>query len=98
MYATLKPRSERNASAQEIVARLRPKLEKEPGIILRLTPEQDSFPWEPVRCGTVSIYVVADDLDALNTMAPRLLVALSRLPELKDVSSDFQNKGLQTRL
>jgi multidrug efflux pump len=99
MYATLKPRSERNASAQEIVARLRPKLEKEPGIILRLTPEQDSFSMG-TRPGAAQYQytLLADDLDALNTMAPRLLVALSRLPELKDVSSDFQNKGLQTRL
>ena len=31
-------------------------------------------------------------------MAPRLRAAMSRLPELTDVSTDFQDKGLQTKL
>ena len=35
------------------------------------------------------------DLDELNIWTPKLVDALSMLPELRDVSSDQQDKGLQ---
>jgi multidrug efflux pump len=98
MYATLKPRSERTASAQEIVARLRPKLEKVPGAALRLMAEQDFNMGARPGSGQYQYTLLADNLAELNSMAPRLRAALSRLPELTDVSTDFQDKGLQTKL
>jgi multidrug efflux pump len=40
----------------------------------------------------------SDDLQALNAWSPRIAAALQRIPELTDVNSDQQNKGLQTDL
>ncbi len=98
MYATLKPFAERTASAQEIVARLRPKLERVPGATLRLTPEQDFMMGARTGAAEYQYTLLADNLADLSAMMPRLRAALMRLPELTDVSSDSQDKGLQTNL
>jgi multidrug efflux pump len=98
MYATLKPFDERTASAQEIVARLRPKLERVPGATLRLTPEQDFMMGARTGAAEYQYTLLADNLADLGAMMPRLRAALMRLPELTDVSSDSQDKGLQTNL
>ncbi len=97
-YATLKPRELRGATAQEIVARLRPKLDKVPGAILRVMPEQDFSMGARPGAALYQYTLLADDVSDLKRFAPRVLAALVRLPELKDVSSDFQDKGLQTTL
>src|SRR5262249_24887403 len=37
----------------------------------------------------------SDNLEELNTWAPRLVRAMREMPELRDVSSDQQNRGLE---
>lgn len=98
MNARLKPRAERDASAQEIVDRLRPKLQRVPGAVLRLNAQQDFN--IGVRTGSAEYQytMLSNNVDDLRAMAPRVRNALSRLPELTDVSSDAQDKGLQTNL
>jgi multidrug efflux pump len=98
MYVTLKPFAERTSSAQEIVARLRPKLERIPGASLRLTPEQDFMMGARTGAAEYQYTLLADNLADLSTMIPRLRRSLMQLPELTDVSSDSQDKGLQTNL
>lgn len=98
MNIRLKPRSERDASAQEIVARLRPKLEKVPGATLRLNPQQEFS--IGVRPGSAEYQytLLSNEVSDLSIYIPRLTDALSKLPQLVDVTSDAQDKGLQTNL
>jgi len=81
-----------------VIARLREKLAHEPGANLYMVPVQD------IRIGgrqanAQYLYTLqADDLEALRTWEPRVRNALSQLPELTDVNTDQQDKGLQTSL
>jgi HAE1 family hydrophobic/amphiphilic exporter-1 len=93
MYVTLKPREERDASAQQVIERLRPKLEQVEGARQFLQASQD------VRLGgratrTQFEYTLQDaDLDELNAWAPKVLKKLQTLPQLRDVATDQQTNG-----
>jgi HAE1 family hydrophobic/amphiphilic exporter-1 len=97
-FITLKPRDERTATAQQVIARLRPQLDKVEGAKLFLQAAQD------VRLGgrpsrTQFEYTLQDgNLDDLNTWAPKILNKLKTLPELRDVATDQQNKGTTVTL
>ncbi|MFI4983527.1 MAG: efflux RND transporter permease subunit, partial [Nevskiales bacterium] len=94
----LKPRGERASSADQIISRLRPQLAKVKGATLYLQAAQD------VNVGgrlarTQYQYTLQDaDLEELNTWSPRLLAALQKLPELRDVASDQQNNSTKLAL
>jgi multidrug efflux pump len=98
MFAMLKPRRERAASAADIVARLKPKLAKVAGASLFVTPQQDINIGARAGGAQFQYSLLATDLDDLRRLAPRLREAMARLPELADVNTDFQDKGLQTTL
>jgi hydrophobic/amphiphilic exporter-1 (mainly G- bacteria), HAE1 family len=93
MYITLKPRDERDADAQQIIARLRPKLAKVEGARLYMQASQD------VRLGgratrTQFEFTLQDaDLAELNEWAPKILARMQTLPELRDVATDQQTEG-----
>ena len=93
MFITLKPRNERDVSAQQIIARLRPQFDKLEGARVFLQAAQD------VRLGgratrTQFEYTLQDaNLDELNTWAPKILEKLKTLPELRDVATDQQTQG-----
>ena len=93
MYVTLKPREQRDADAQQIIARLRPKLEEVEGARLYMQASQD------VRLGgratrTQFEYTLQDaDLAELNEWAPKILAKMKTLPELRDVATDQQTEG-----
>jgi multidrug efflux pump len=98
MFITLRPQSERNATADQIINRLRGKLSKIPGIQLFLQASQD------IRVGGRSSaaeyqYTLQDSsLDELNEWAPKLLDRMKKMPELRDASTDQQENGLEARL
>jgi hydrophobe/amphiphile efflux-1 (HAE1) family protein len=94
-FITLKPLPPRKATADEVLAHLRAKLSKIAGINTYLQSRQDmSVGGRMSR--TQFQYTVEDaNLDELLTWAPRLLDAMKKLPQLKDVNSDQQNAGLQ---
>ena len=96
MFVTLKPLSEREDSADRIVARLRKELAREPGANLFLTPVQDIRVGGRQSNASYQYTIQADDLAELTTWEPRIRQALSQLPELVDVNTDQQNKGLST--
>ena len=98
LNARLKPRAERKASAQEIVARLRPKLEKVPGAALRMSAQQDFNIGVRQGFAEYQYTMLSTSVDDLRALSPKLRAVLSKLPELADVSSDAQDKGLQTTL
>jgi hydrophobic/amphiphilic exporter-1 (mainly G- bacteria), HAE1 family len=89
MFITLKPREQRTASADQIIARLRPQLAKVEGAQLFLQAAQD------VRVGRASrtqfqFTMQAADIGELNQWAPKMLAKMKTLPELRDVASDQQ--------
>ncbi|MET0723349.1 MAG: efflux RND transporter permease subunit, partial [Tardiphaga sp.] len=93
MFITLKPRDERSASAMQIIARLRPQLDKVEGARLFMQAAQD------IRLGgratrTQFEYTLQSaNLAELNEWAPKILDKMQKLPELRDVATDQQTKG-----
>ncbi|RXH11076.1 efflux RND transporter permease subunit [Bradyrhizobium guangzhouense] len=98
MYVTLKPIGERNANAQQIIARLRPRLAKVEGARLYMQASQD------VRLGgratrTQFEFTLQDaNLAELDTWAPKILSDMRGLPELRDVATDQQTEGTTLQL
>jgi HAE1 family hydrophobic/amphiphilic exporter-1 len=86
----LKPRDHRTATADQIIARLRPKLAQVPGATLFLQAAQDlNVGGRLAR--TQYQYTLQDaDINELNDWAPKLLAALRTLGQLRDVASDQQ--------
>ena len=95
VFVSLKPRAERGVSVDQVMARLRGKLARVPGATLFLQAVQD------IRVGgrqSNALYqytLQGDSLDDLRTWTPRLADALGRVPEIVDVNSDQQDRGLQ---
>jgi HAE1 family hydrophobic/amphiphilic exporter-1 len=93
MFITLKPRDERTATADQVIARLRRQLDEVAGAKLFLQSAQD------VRVGgrasrTQYQYTLQDsDINELNEWAPKLLAKMQSLPELRDVATDQQSAG-----
>jgi multidrug efflux pump len=98
MFVALKPLSQRSETADQVVARLRTKLAKEPGAALFLVPVQDIRIGGRQSNAQYQFTLQADDLADLRTWEPKIRAALSALPELTDVNTDQQDKGLQTSL
>jgi multidrug efflux pump len=98
MFISLKPLSQRKETADQIIARLRIKLAHEPGANLFLNPVQDIRVGGRQSNATYQYTLQADDLADLRTWEPKIRLALSNLPELVDVNTDQQDKGLQTSL
>ncbi len=97
LFASLKPLSERKVPIDRVIERLRSKVVI-PGATLYFSAAQD------LRTGgrsSLSLYqytLQADDLGELFSWTPRITKAFQQLPELADVNSDQQEKGLETDL
>ena len=98
MFVALKPFAERRSSARRVMARLRPQLAQVAGASTYLQAVQD------LRIGgygSGALYqfnLRSDNLEELNSWGPRVLRKLRTLPQLVDVNSDQQDKGLQATL
>jgi multidrug efflux pump len=91
----LKPLGERGISASEVIRRLQPEVAKLQGIALFMQPVQDLTVESRVSRTQFQYSLEDPNFDELNIWTPKLVQALSTLPELRDVSSDQQDKGLQ---
>jgi multidrug efflux pump len=98
MFVALKPLSERAETADQVIARLRTKLAKVPGANLFLQAVQDIRIGGRQANAQWQYTLSADDLAELRAWEPKIRNALSQLPELADVNTDTQDKGLQTSL
>ncbi|WP_316189723.1 multidrug efflux RND transporter permease subunit [Bradyrhizobium sp. SZCCHNS1054] len=98
MFITLKPLEERDASAQQIIGRLRPKLEKVEGARLYMQAAQDiRLGGRPTR--TQFEFTLQDaNLGELNEWAPKILDKMKTLQELRDVATDQQTDGTTVQL
>nr|WP_276614121.1 multidrug efflux RND transporter permease subunit MdtC [Pectobacterium aquaticum] len=98
MFISLKPLSERDVSAQQVISRLRVKLAKEPGANLFLMPVQDIRIGGREASAGYQYTLLSDDLSELRIWEPKIRTAFSKLPELADVNSDQQDKGAEMAL
>ena len=95
LYINLKPRDNRKASADEIIARLRAATDSVQGISLFTQAAQD-VQIDSRISRTQYQYTLTDaDVVELSEWAPKLLNMLRNRPELVDVASDQQSSGLQ---
>jgi HAE1 family hydrophobic/amphiphilic exporter-1 len=94
----LKPRDERDATADQIIERLRKKIATVPGGTVFLQASQDlNVGGRLAR--TQYQYTLQDaNIEELNTWAPRLLGELKKLPQLRDVASDQQSSSTKLAL
>jgi multidrug efflux pump len=96
MFITLKPLAERKISADQVIGRLRSKLAVVPGATLFLQSAQDLTIGGRQGNAQFQFTLQADSLDDLNHWSPLVLQKLRSLPQLKDVNTDQQNRGLET--
>ncbi len=90
----LKPLDERKISASDVIRRLQPPLAKIDGISLYMQPIQD-LTVEDIVSRTEYQYSIEDpNINELSSYAARFVQRLKELPELADVASDLQTKGL----
>ena len=93
VFITLKPRSERTASADQIITRMQARLAAVPGAKLFLQAAQDLNLGGRAARTQYQYTLHATDLGDLNTWAQRLQQELQSLPELTGVASDQQTSG-----
>ncbi len=99
LMVQLKPLSERDADAFEVVNRLRGKFTSEPGARLTLVPQQDIFVGGRGSMGGSHEYsLLASELDDLREWLPRVRQAMAELPELTDVDTDVEDRGRRVQL
>ena len=98
MFMTLKPRHERDASADQVVKRLRAKLSKEPGARLFMTPVQDLRIGARAGGSQFEYTIKADELAQLREWEPKIRRAMAQLKELEDINNDYEDRGLQTSI
>ncbi|WP_421506683.1 multidrug efflux RND transporter permease subunit MdtC [Erwinia rhapontici] len=98
MFISLKPLSERSENAQQVIARLRGKLAKEPGANLFLMAVQDIRVGGRESNAGYQYTLLSDSLDDLREWEPKIRRAFAALPELADVNSDQEDKGAEMAL
>ena len=98
MFVALKPVAERKVPADVVIARLRGRLSHEPGAALFLQAAQDINAGGRAGNAQYQYTLQADALADLRTWGPRVRAAMAALPEIADVNTDQQDKGLQTTL
>jgi multidrug efflux pump len=96
VYVSLKPLSQRGATADQVIARLRRELSQVPGGRLFLQAVQDIRVGGRASNAQFQYTLQADTTEEVYTWAPKLLDALQHSPVLADVNSDQQQKGLET--
>ena len=101
LFMFLAPDAERQKSgqsAEKIITDLRKKTASFPGVTLYLQSAQEL---NIGGRGSVTQYqytLTTESLAELNEWSPKLMEAMAKLPELKDVATDQQDLGLRTQL
>jgi hydrophobe/amphiphile efflux-1 (HAE1) family protein len=98
MFITLKPLAQRKITADQVIGRLRSKLAVVPGATLFMQSAQDLTIGGRQSQAQYQYTLQGEDLNEMNDWAPRLLAKLRSLPQLRDVNTDQQDKGLETNV
>ncbi len=94
LQINLKPLADRDDRVLTVIERLQQAAGRVPGAALYLQPTQDLTIDTTVSRTQYQFTLQATTLDALSTWVPQLTEKLQTLPQLSDVSSDWQDKGL----
>ncbi len=95
-FITLKPKGERKISADQVIARLQPKLAHVAGISLFLQAAQDLQVGGRSSGAQYQYTLESDDADTLRTWSNKLYNAMKALPDLAQVNTDQQSHALET--
>ena len=95
MFASLKPIEQRDKTADEVVARLRGKTAGIPGADLFLQPVQDLRIGGRSGAAQYQYTLQGNDPNELFQWAPKVFQKMKTVPELADVNTDQQDKGLE---
>ncbi|MFK3907493.1 MdtB/MuxB family multidrug efflux RND transporter permease subunit [Pseudomonas monteilii] len=98
LLINLKPHAERADTATDVIARLQPQLDRLVGIRLYMQPVQDLSIEDRVSRTQYQFSLSSPDAELLSQWSGKLVDALRQRPELADVASDLQDKGLQVYL
>ncbi len=98
LLINLKPHGERDLTATQVIARLQPEVDKLIGIRLFMQPVQDLSIEDRVSRTQYQFSLSSPDAELLAQWSGKLVDALQQRPELTDVASDLQDKGLQVFL
>jgi multidrug efflux pump len=98
LLINLKAHGQRNLSAAQVITRLQPEIDKLVGIRLYMQPVQDLTIEDRVSRTQYQFSMSSPDAELLALWSEKLVHALSQLPQLTDVASDLQDKGLQVYL
>jgi len=99
LFATLKPLSERNVSADQVITRLRAKVGQVAGANLFMQAVQDIRVGGRQSNSQYQFTLQADSLPDLYTWGPKLVAAMQKDTSIiTDVDSDQQQRGLQVNL
>jgi multidrug efflux pump len=94
----LKPLDQRTDRVNQIIQRLQTKLQNVEGITLYMQPLQDLTVSDVVSRTQYQYSLESADANELNTWTKKLVAELQKHPQLTDVASDLQDKGLETDL
>jgi multidrug efflux pump len=98
VFIALKPRSERSVTADQVIGRLRRAFNQVPGASLFLQSVQDIRIGGRQSFAQYQYTLQGDDLETLYAWAPKVAAAMRRIPEITDVNSDQDERGLETDL
>ncbi|HUH84975.1 MAG TPA: efflux RND transporter permease subunit, partial [Stellaceae bacterium] len=98
VFVTLKPLSERDVSADQVIARLRQKLGEVPGTRLYLQSAQDFSVGGRQSSAQFQYTLLSDDLAELKLWTPKIAATLQKDPALADVNVDEQDDGIESDL
>jgi multidrug efflux pump len=94
----LKPLEERGLSATDVIRRLQPELDQVEGITLYMQPVQDLTVEDRVSRTQYQFSLEDPDANELGVWVPKFMDKLKSEPLLRDVASDQQTQGLQSKL
>lgn len=98
MQIALKPHSQRDQNAAEIMRRLQDSLASQTGMQFYLQPVQDLTVEDRVSRTQFQLTLETPYADLLAEWVPKLVERMRQIPELVDVADDLQNEGLHTYL
>jgi multidrug efflux pump len=98
VFVSLRPLAERKISADGLISRLRREMAVVPGATLFLQAVQDIRVGGRSSNAQYQYTLQGSTLEELNEWTPKITAALQRDPNLTDVNSDQQNRGLESNV
>lgn len=98
LYIDLKPFEERKATASEVIERVRSQLDELPGVTTHLYPIQDFWMGGRQGYAQYEYTLQGEDWDELRRWVPIVRDKLRQLPELKDIDTYEENRGVEAEL